>query len=138
MPRIRHLRDSTVRFATTACVLLIVPLCACSDGGFDDEDYVNLTVELTYIGTDRHPGGPQPTGDDELRYEWHRQQTEELLAAYGITEQEYLDYSREIHEEYDRYGRILRAMIDEFERRNTELEDAEAPEEVKPPPGSFG
>lgn len=118
--------------------LSLLLLGACAEDGFDDEDYVELTAELTFIGSDRHPGGPPPTGDNDLKRAWHEEQTAQLLEEYGISEEEYLEYSLRLHEDPARYSRVMRALAEEYERRNTELEDLEAPEEVKPPPGSFG
>jgi len=110
---------------------------ACSQSGFDDDDYVRLTVDISLIGSSRHPGGGPPT-DPAQRRAWHREEVDALLAEYGITENDYLEYSRALHDEPARYNGVLDEIAEEFQRRDEELEDTEAPEEVKPPPGSFG
>jgi hypothetical protein len=115
---------------------VLVPL-GCGDRGFDDGDYVELTVDLTLLGTRQGPGGSIPS-DPALRAHWREEQVQKLLDAYGITEEEYVAYSLKLHEDEGRYSRVLNEIALELQRRNQSLRDEEAPEEVKPPPGSFG
>jgi hypothetical protein len=120
--------------------LLVVPallLAACAGGGFDDADYVELTVELTLLGTRQGTGGTVPS-DPALRAHWREEQVQRLLDGFGITEEDYIAYSLELHKNPGRYSRVLNDIVLELEERNQSLHDEEAPEEVKPPPGSFG
>ncbi len=117
---------------------LAVGLLSCAEEGFGDEDYVRLTVELTLLGSVRGPAGEPPPSETERRTEWHRTETDRLMVEYGISEAEYLDYATKLHDDINRYIDVLDEMAEELERRNEEIIDDEAPEYVKPPPGSFG
>jgi hypothetical protein len=109
----------------------------CADGGFDDSDYVKLTVDLTLIGMRGGPGGSVPA-DPALPAQWREEQVHKLLDSYGITEDGYIAYALKLHENNERYSRVLNDIALELQKRNQSLRDEEAPEEVKPPPGSFG
>ena len=118
-------------------IILTLVLTGCADRGFDDSDYVELTVELTLLGTRQGVGGSIPA-DPALRARWREEQVHELLDGYGLTEEEYITYSLELHDNLERYSRVLNDIALELEERNQSLRDEEAPEEIKPPPGSFG
>jgi hypothetical protein len=126
------------RTITLAALLAatLLPL-ACAGGGFGDGDYVKLTVDLTLVGTRQGPGGSIPS-DPALRAHWREDQVQKLLDSYGVTEDEYIAYSLKLHEDGERYSRVLNDIARELQERNQSLRDEEAPEEVKPPPGSFG
>ncbi|HUT99575.1 MAG TPA: hypothetical protein VM054_10950 [bacterium] len=129
------MRNRAVALAILLAAAL-VPL-GCADGGFDDGDYVKLTVDLTLLGTRQGPGGSIPS-DPALRAQWREGQVQKLLDSYGITEQGYIAYSLKLHENEERYSRVLNDIALELQERNQSIRDEEAPEEVKPPPGSFG
>ncbi len=116
---------------------MVLVLTGCADRGFDDSDYVELTVDLTLLGTRQGVGGSIPA-DPALRARWREEQVEKLLDGYGLTEEEYIAYSLELHDKPERYSRVLNDIALELEVRNQSLRDEEAPEEIKPPPGSFG
>lgn len=118
-------------------IILALVLTGCADRGFGDSDYVELTVELTLLGTRQSVGGSIPA-DPALRTRWREEQVYELLDGYGLTEEEYIAYSLELHDNLERYSRVLNDIAVELEERNQSLRDEEAPEEIKPPPGSFG
>ncbi|MCK4594663.1 hypothetical protein KAU45_09185 [bacterium] len=118
-------------------IILAFVLTGCADRGFDDSDYVELTVELTLLGTHQGLGGSIPA-DPALRARWREEQVGKLLDGYGLTEKGYIAYSLELHDNPERYSRVLNDIALELEERNQSLRDEEAPEEVKPPPGSFG
>ena len=126
-----------MRGKTIALVIPALLLAGCGGGGFSDGDYVGLTVELTLLGTRQGAGGTVPS-DPALRSQWRREQVDQLLEAYGVTEEEYLEYSLELHRDAERYTRVLNDIALELKKRDQSLHDEEAPEEVKPPPGSFG
>lgn len=111
-------------------------LAGCSGERFTDADYVSLTVDLALVGSARHD--TPPPADPELRRRWNEERVAGLMDAYGITEEEYLEFSLDLHQDHDRYNRVLQDIADEFLRRDQELKDLEAPEEVRRPPGSFG
>ncbi len=118
--------------------LFAVGLLSCAEESFGDDDYVSLTVELTLLGSVRGPAGEPPPSEVERRREWHRNESDRLMAEYGISEAEYLEFATELHEDIGRYTDVLDEIAAELERRNEEIIDDEAPEYVKPPPGSFG
>jgi hypothetical protein len=129
------MRNRAVALATLLAAAL-VPL-GCADGVFDDGDYVKLTVDLTLLGTRGGPGGSIPS-DPALRAQWREGEVQKLLDSYGVTEDGYIAYSLKLHENEERYSRVLNDIALELQERNQSLRDEEAPEEVKPPPGSFG
>jgi len=113
-------------------------LSSCVEEGFGDDEYIKLTVELTLLGSVRGPAGEPPPSEVERRREWHRNETDRLMAEYGISEAEYLEFATGLHDDLGRYTDVLEEIAAELERRNEEIIDDEAPEYVKPPPGSFG
>jgi hypothetical protein len=129
------MRNKTIAIAALLAATLLPT--ACADGGFDDSDYVKLTVDLTLVGTRQGPGGSIPS-DPALRAHWREDQVQKLLDSYGVTEDEYIAYSLKLQEDGARYSRVLNDIALELQKRNQSLRDEEAPEEVKPPPGSFG
>ncbi|MCX7022648.1 MAG: hypothetical protein NTW26_10335 [bacterium] len=129
------MRNSAVALAILLAAALFPTGCA--DGGFHEGDYVKLTVDLTLLGTRGGPGGSVPS-DPTLRAQWRVEQVQKLLDAYGVTEDEYIAYSLELHQNDERYSRVLNDIALDLQERNQSLRDEEAPEEVKPPPGSFG